>query len=124
MGAACFEAGAFATGAGVATSTRNVRIGYDGALGSYVYAVEARGFARTRFYLVDLPGYGYARGGATAAVSFDRLVGKYFALPAAGPTGAWLLVVLLHHHRVLAPAAHLHLLLRVLPCWLLIPGKV
>ena len=27
---------------GVATSTRSVRVGYDGALDSYVYAVEAR----------------------------------------------------------------------------------
>lgn len=67
-----------------------------------VYRVEATGFARSRFYLVDLPGYGYARGGATAAATFDRLVGDYFALPAAstsaprgtplGPTMAVLVV--------------------------------
>jgi GTP-binding protein len=37
-------------------------------------------------YLVDLPGYGYARGGAAAAAEFDRLVGEYFALPRADPT--------------------------------------
>jgi GTP-binding protein len=48
-----------------------------------VYRVEATGFTRSRFYLVDLPGYGYARGGAAAAATFDRLVGEYFALPAA-----------------------------------------
>ena len=52
-----------------------------------VYRVEAAGFARARFYLVDLPGYGYARGGAAAAEGFDRLVGDYFALPAAGKDG-------------------------------------
>lgn len=56
-----------------------------------VYRVEAPGFASPRFYLVDLPGYGYARGGAAAAAGFDRLVGEYFALPAAtreAPQGA------------------------------------
>jgi GTP-binding protein len=31
------------------------------------------------FYLVDLPGYGYARGGGNAAREFDRLVAAYFA---------------------------------------------
>lgn len=31
------------------------------------------------FYLVDLPGYGYARGGGAAASEFDRLVAAYFA---------------------------------------------
>jgi GTP-binding protein len=30
------------------------------------------------FYLVDLPGYGYARGGQQAAAEFDALVGAYF----------------------------------------------
>ncbi len=49
-----------------------------------VYRVEAPGFAPPRFHLVDLPGYGYARGGAAAAAGFDRLVGEYFALPPAG----------------------------------------
>lgn len=29
-------------------------------------------------YLVDLPGYGYARGGATASEAFERLAGEYF----------------------------------------------
>lgn len=30
------------------------------------------------FYLVDLPGYGYARGGPEAAAEFDRLATTYF----------------------------------------------
>ena len=29
-------------------------------------------------YLVDLPGYGYARGGTTASEAFERLAGEYF----------------------------------------------
>ncbi|MCU0256761.1 MAG: ribosome biogenesis GTP-binding protein YihA/YsxC [Vicinamibacterales bacterium] len=48
-----------------------------------VYRVEAPGLAPAQFYLVDLPGYGYARGGAAAAAGFDRLVGEYFGLPPA-----------------------------------------
>jgi GTP-binding protein len=36
-------------------------------------------FYRTdEFYLVDLPGYGYARGGAASADSFEALTGQYF----------------------------------------------
>ena len=31
-----------------------------------------------RFYLVDLPGYGYARGGAAAARVFDELTAAFF----------------------------------------------
>src|SRR5260221_3741283 len=31
------------------------------------------------FCLVDLPGYGYARGGAIAAREFEELTGAYFA---------------------------------------------
>ena len=71
-----------------------------------IYQVEATAFAHGRFYMVDLPGYGYARGGAAAATEFDRLVGDYFALPAAtkqapkgaplGPTAAVLVVDLRH----------------------------
>jgi GTP-binding protein len=41
-----------------------------------VYRV-ARGSAAP-FYLVDLPGYGYARGGDAAASDFDRLAREYF----------------------------------------------
>ena len=35
--------------------------------------------AAPALYLVDLPGYGYARGGGAAAQEFDRLVEAYFA---------------------------------------------
>jgi GTP-binding protein len=42
-----------------------------------VYRV-ARGSAAP-FYLVDLPGYGYARGGALAAREFEELSGAYFS---------------------------------------------
>ena len=45
-----------------------------------VYRVQ-RG-ARPRFYLVDLPGYGYARGGDAAALEFEALMAEYF-----GPAG-------------------------------------
>jgi GTP-binding protein len=41
-----------------------------------VYRV-ARGSAPP-FYLVDLPGYGYARGGAASAKDFERLAAEYF----------------------------------------------
>jgi GTP-binding protein len=37
------------------------------------------------FYLVDLPGYGYARGGAEAAREFERLTGAYFTLETGSP---------------------------------------
>ena len=53
-------------------------------------AVRLRAYPYHPDYLVDLPGYGYARGGAAAAAGFDRLVGEYFALPSAsreGPPG-------------------------------------
>jgi GTP-binding protein len=36
------------------------------------------------FYLVDLPGYGYARGGDAAAREFNTLAGAYFARAVAG----------------------------------------
>ena len=41
-----------------------------------IYRVE-RG-AAPAFYLVDLPGYGYARGGAESAREFDELTRAYF----------------------------------------------
>jgi len=44
-----------------------------------VYLVELSGFTPERLYLVDLPGYGYARGGAASASAFDTLVSTYFA---------------------------------------------
>jgi GTP-binding protein len=37
------------------------------------------------FYLVDLPGYGYARGGDAAAKEFEALTGAYFARPKKVP---------------------------------------
>jgi GTP-binding protein len=51
------------------------------------YRVEAEG--RPSFFLVDLPGYGYARGGDTAREAFDQLAAAYFT---AG-RGATLLLV-------------------------------
>jgi GTP-binding protein len=41
------------------------------------YRVKAEG--RPEFLLVDLPGYGYARGGGEAAREFGELTGAYFA---------------------------------------------
>ena len=44
-------------------------------------------------FLVDLPGYGYARGGDPAAAEFKRLTDAYFARTASGiPIGVLLLV--------------------------------
>ena len=39
--------------------------------------------ATPALYLVDLPGYGYARGGDAAAEEFRRLIDAYFARPGA-----------------------------------------
>jgi GTP-binding protein len=50
-----------------------------------VYRV-ARGHARP-FFLVDLPGYGYARGGQEAARVFERLTERYFVRPEPGTAG-------------------------------------
>jgi GTP-binding protein len=44
-----------------------------------IYLV-ARGGSRP-FYLVDLPGYGYARGGDASAREFDELIRAYFGQP-------------------------------------------
>jgi GTP-binding protein len=43
-----------------------------------------------RLYLVDLPGYGYARGGAESARTFEALTTAYFGCPSwqAAPHGA------------------------------------
>jgi GTP-binding protein len=71
-----------------------------------LYLVELQGFRPERLYLVDLPGYGYARGGAKSASEFETLVSEYFAHPPAqegpprgtaaangfGPTAALLIV--------------------------------
>jgi GTP-binding protein len=61
-----------------------------------VYRVEARGGSPSggvggwSLYLVDLPGYGYARGGEASAAQFARLTAEYFG--SAGPDAALLLV--------------------------------
>ena len=39
------------------------------------------------FYLVDLPGYGYARGGEASALEFEALTGAYFAARAPRDRG-------------------------------------
>src|SRR5881394_1386996 len=41
-----------------------------------IYRVAAG--ARRPFYLVDLPGYGFARGGPEAAHAFDEVTREYF----------------------------------------------
>lgn len=45
---------------------------------------------RGELLLIDLPGYGYARGGAESTRTFDRLTERYFgrpAVPGGGPAG-------------------------------------
>ena len=49
-----------------------------------------------RFYLVDLPGYGYARGGEKSQAAFDLLVQQYFETPPAGPAAVLQLVDIRH----------------------------
>jgi GTP-binding protein len=48
--------------------------------------------AAPALYLVDLPGYGYARGGDAAAREFNRLTEAYFARAVDQPIGVLLLV--------------------------------
>jgi GTP-binding protein len=52
-----------------------------------LYLVELQGHRPERLYLVDLPGYGYARGGAKSASEFETLVSEYFARPPASHEG-------------------------------------
>src|ERR1700741_1395199 len=47
-------------------------------------------------YLVDLPGYGYARGGGPAGPAFNRRAEAYFARGAEQPIGVMLLVASRH----------------------------
>ena len=54
------------------------------------YRVQ-RGTSRP-LYLVDLPGYGYARGGEPTAREFNRLAEAYFARAVDQPIGVLLLV--------------------------------
>jgi GTP-binding protein len=44
------------------------------------------------FYLVDLPGYGYARGGHESAADFEALAAAYFGRDRSGATGPAALV--------------------------------
>jgi GTP-binding protein len=71
-----------------------------------LYLLELAARPLDRVYLVDLPGYGYARGGERSAVAFEALTTSYFAQPPwnapgvrGGPTGpsAALLVVDARH---------------------------
>jgi GTP-binding protein len=41
--------------------------------------------APPRFYLVDLPGYGYARGGRDSVESFETLTSEYFTVRQGSP---------------------------------------
>lgn len=70
----------------------------------YVIAL-APGAPIERFYFVDLPGYGYARGGAPSQQAFETLTREYFACPPAsiaprgeptGPTAILQLVDIRH----------------------------
>lgn len=49
-----------------------------------------------RFYLVDLPGYGYARGGEHSQAEFDLLVRQYFETRPEGPAAVLQLVDIRH----------------------------
>jgi GTP-binding protein len=68
-----------------------------------IYALTAGHRDLRRLYLVDLPGYGYARGGESSAQMFAGLTDMYFGRPAPaaaapgdgagfGPSGALLIV--------------------------------
>ena len=57
----------------------------------YRLTVEGGGPGKWGLYLVDLPGYGYARGGADAAEELREVAEAYFA--AAGPRAAALLLI-------------------------------
>jgi GTP-binding protein len=51
----------------------------------YRVSLDAPGLER--LYLVDLPGYGYARGGADSAQAFEALTTAYFRCPSVHATG-------------------------------------
>jgi len=59
-----------------------------------------------RFYLVDLPGYGYARGGAESQAEFDLLVRDYFDTRPQGPAAVLQLVDIRHPGLTHDVAAH------------------
>jgi GTP-binding protein len=55
------------------------------------YRVAAEG--RPAFHLVDLPGYGYARGGVQSRDAFDQLAKEYFVVRAGSSLAGSLLLV-------------------------------
>jgi GTP-binding protein len=59
-----------------------------------IYRVELGNIGRTALYLVDLPGYGYARGGSSAAAELQAIAEAYLTERRAprAVTGALLLV--------------------------------
>jgi GTP-binding protein len=90
----------------------------------YVVTV-ASGAPFDRFYLVDLPGYGYARGGDVSREAFEALTRAYFACaPAAdarrgdptGPTAVLQLVDMRHPGLPQDIAAHAWLATQHRPC--------
>jgi GTP-binding protein len=69
-----------------------------------------------RFYLVDLPGYGYARGGAKSQAEFDLLVRQYFGSPQHGAAAVLQLVDIRHPGLPQDVAAHAWLAAQERPC--------
>ena len=53
---------------------------------------------RWSLYLVDLPGYGYARGGATAAEELRTVAEAYFRSPGSGHPGVMALLLVDSRH--------------------------
>ncbi len=47
----------------------------------YLFETPARSRSPSKLYLVDLPGYGYARGGDWSVREFEALTTQYFNLP-------------------------------------------
>jgi GTP-binding protein len=64
------------------------------------YRVAAEG--KSPFYLVDLPGYGYARGGDAARQEFDALAAAYFGNRASDPRFRGVFVLVDSRHPGLA----------------------
>jgi GTP-binding protein len=58
----------------------------------YRVRLAGTGLPAGTLYLMDLPGFGYARGGGDAAREFDAITRELFAAPRGGPDAALLLV--------------------------------
>jgi GTP-binding protein len=69
-----------------------------------------------RFYLVDLPGYGYARGGEKSQAEFDTLVRDYFGSPQYAASAVLQLVDIRHPGLPQDVAAHAWLVGQDRPC--------